>query len=147
MQNNGVTIIARTLHMSSAKDRNPIYANMSYFRVIKQIWELDYIMFQLLVFCCMPYQSWDSRLSEGLSPGRERLTWEGEILGYTEGFSLEREWSRLSESWLAWARNMTFWTCRGCKILKSRLSEKGSPGRVKSWAIPEDSRPSESCLA
>ncbi|KAF1884519.1 hypothetical protein Lal_00028397 [Lupinus albus] len=36
-----------------------------------------------------------------LSPGRERLTWEGEILSYTEGFSLEREWSRLSESGLA----------------------------------------------
>ncbi|KAF1883482.1 hypothetical protein Lal_00043664 [Lupinus albus] len=30
---------------------------------------------------------------------------------------------------------------------KSRLSEKGSPGRVKSWTILEDSRPSESCLA
>ncbi|KAF1870322.1 hypothetical protein Lal_00003528 [Lupinus albus] len=29
----------------------------------------------------------------------------------------------------------------------SRLSEKGSLGRVKSWAIQEDSRLSESCLA
>ncbi|KAF1874202.1 hypothetical protein Lal_00032317 [Lupinus albus] len=29
----------------------------------------------------------------------------------------------------------------------SRLSEKGSPGRVKSWAILDDSRLSESCLA
>ncbi|KAF1881835.1 hypothetical protein Lal_00015300 [Lupinus albus] len=50
------------------------------------------------------YQPWDSRLSEGFSPGRELLTWEGEILGYTEGFSLERGLARLSESWLAWAR-------------------------------------------
>ncbi|KAF1891890.1 hypothetical protein Lal_00016920 [Lupinus albus] len=47
------------------------------------------------------YQKWDSRLSEGFSPGRERLTWEGEILGYTEGFSPERGLARLSESSLA----------------------------------------------
>ncbi|KAF1881565.1 hypothetical protein Lal_00021420 [Lupinus albus] len=46
------------------------------------------------------YQSWDSRLSEGFSPGRERLTWEGEILGYTKGFSPERGLARLSESGL-----------------------------------------------
>ncbi|KAF1863253.1 hypothetical protein Lal_00031337 [Lupinus albus] len=36
MQNSGVIIVARTLHMSSAKDRKPIYANMSYFGVIKK---------------------------------------------------------------------------------------------------------------
>ncbi|KAF1892873.1 hypothetical protein Lal_00043236 [Lupinus albus] len=30
---------------------------------------------------------------------------------------------------------------------ESRLSEKGSPGRVKSWTILEDCCPSESCLA
>ncbi|KAF1864528.1 hypothetical protein Lal_00021953 [Lupinus albus] len=45
------------------------------------------------------YQSWDSRLSERFSPGRERPTWEGEILGYTEGFSPEelvfQEWKGL----------------------------------------------------
>ncbi|KAF1894174.1 hypothetical protein Lal_00004096, partial [Lupinus albus] len=42
-------------------------------------------------------KSWDSRLSERFLPGRERLTWEGEILGYTEGFSTERELARLGE--------------------------------------------------
>ncbi|KAF1860420.1 hypothetical protein Lal_00037762 [Lupinus albus] len=45
------------------------------------------------------YQSWNPRLSERFSPGREKLTWEGEILGYTRGFSLERELSRLGEKW------------------------------------------------
>ncbi|KAF1877100.1 hypothetical protein Lal_00033658, partial [Lupinus albus] len=35
------------------------------------------------------------------SPGREWLNWVSGILGYTEGFSLERELSRLSESHLA----------------------------------------------
>ncbi|KAF1879783.1 hypothetical protein Lal_00039729 [Lupinus albus] len=36
-----------------------------------------------------------------VSPGREWLTWVSEILSYTEGFSLEREDPRLSESVLA----------------------------------------------
>ncbi|KAF1898757.1 hypothetical protein Lal_00000659 [Lupinus albus] len=63
----------------------------------------------------------DSRLSEVFSPGRERLTWEGEIMGYTGGFSLERE--------------------------LARLSEKGSTERVNSWAILENSRLSEGWLA
>ncbi|KAF1886009.1 hypothetical protein Lal_00021288 [Lupinus albus] len=45
------------------------------------------------------YQSWDPRLSERFSTGRERLTWEGEILGYTGGFSPERELARLGEKW------------------------------------------------
>ncbi|KAF1869695.1 hypothetical protein Lal_00017271 [Lupinus albus] len=31
MQNSGMITVAQTLHMSSVKDRNPIYANMSYF--------------------------------------------------------------------------------------------------------------------
>ncbi|KAF1859189.1 hypothetical protein Lal_00001020 [Lupinus albus] len=37
------------------------------------------------------------RLSERFSPERERVTWEGEILGYTGGFSPERELSRLEK--------------------------------------------------
>ncbi|KAF1864389.1 hypothetical protein Lal_00022047 [Lupinus albus] len=41
--------------------------------------------------------SWKSRLSERFSPERERITWEGEILDYTGGFSPERELSRLGE--------------------------------------------------
>ncbi|KAF1859073.1 hypothetical protein Lal_00000899 [Lupinus albus] len=45
------------------------------------------------------YQSWKSRLSERFSPERERLTWEGEIMNYTGGFSPERELSRLGEKW------------------------------------------------
>jgi len=52
MQNSGVTMVARSLHVSSAKDRNPIYASMSYFGVIERIWELDYTSFRLPVFGC-----------------------------------------------------------------------------------------------
>ncbi|KAF1896073.1 hypothetical protein Lal_00042335 [Lupinus albus] len=44
-----------------------------------------------------PYQSWKSRLSERFSPERERITWDGEILGY------KRELSRLGEKWQFWA--------------------------------------------
>ncbi|KAF1867860.1 hypothetical protein Lal_00012756 [Lupinus albus] len=42
-------------------------------------------------------ESWKPRLSERFSPERERITWDGEILGYTRGFSPERELSRLGE--------------------------------------------------
>ncbi|XP_057418249.1 uncharacterized protein LOC130712428 [Lotus japonicus] len=52
MQNSGVTLVARSMHVSSAKDRNPIYADMSYFGVIQHIWELDYTTFQVPVFGC-----------------------------------------------------------------------------------------------
>ncbi|KAF1888360.1 hypothetical protein Lal_00036232 [Lupinus albus] len=47
--------------------------------------------------------SWKPRLSKRFSPERERITWEGEILGYTGGFSPERELSRLGEKWQFWA--------------------------------------------
>ncbi|KAF1889024.1 hypothetical protein Lal_00042993 [Lupinus albus] len=78
----------------------------------------DFLFFYLLKmanqsFEDFNYQSWDSRLSEGFSLGREKLTWEDEILGYTRGYSPGRG--------------------------LARLSEEGSTGRVKSWAILEDS--------
>ncbi|KAF1862577.1 hypothetical protein Lal_00014117 [Lupinus albus] len=47
----------------------------------------------------LAYQSWKFRLSERFSPERERITWEGEILGYTGRFSFERELPRLGEKW------------------------------------------------
>ncbi|KAF1888915.1 hypothetical protein Lal_00036674 [Lupinus albus] len=53
--------------------------------------------------CHKRYQSWKPRLIERFSPERERITWEGEILDYTGGFSPERELSRLGEKWQFWA--------------------------------------------
>ncbi|KAK7244185.1 hypothetical protein RIF29_39003 [Crotalaria pallida] len=41
VQNSGVTLVAQSLHTSGKNDRNPIYANMSYFGVIEHIWELE----------------------------------------------------------------------------------------------------------
>ncbi|XP_052735518.1 uncharacterized protein LOC128197505 [Vigna angularis] len=52
MQNSGVTLVAESMHISSAKDRSPIYANMSYFGVIEHIWELDYTTFRVPIFGC-----------------------------------------------------------------------------------------------
>ncbi|XP_057418342.1 uncharacterized protein LOC130712526 [Lotus japonicus] len=52
IQNSGVTLVARSMHVSSANDRNPIYADMSYFGVIQHIWELDYTTFRVPVFGC-----------------------------------------------------------------------------------------------
>jgi hypothetical protein len=52
MQNSGVTLVAQSMHISSAKDKNPVFANMSYFGVIEHIWELDYTKFQVPVFGC-----------------------------------------------------------------------------------------------
>ncbi|KAL5564960.1 hypothetical protein UlMin_028124 [Ulmus minor] len=51
-QNSGVMVEAESLHMSTAKDKNPIYANMIYYGVIEDIWELNYTQFKIPVFRC-----------------------------------------------------------------------------------------------
>ncbi|XP_027337270.1 uncharacterized protein LOC113850963 [Abrus precatorius] len=51
MQNSGITL-AESLYISTAKDRNPIYSNMSYFGVIEHVWELDYTDFHVASFGC-----------------------------------------------------------------------------------------------
>ena len=52
MQNSGVTVDAQALHVSSSKDKRPIVAQMAYYGVIEDIWELDYIDFREPVFRC-----------------------------------------------------------------------------------------------
>ncbi|XP_062089101.1 uncharacterized protein LOC133795662 [Humulus lupulus] len=51
-QNSGVSLIATTFQVSTSKDRNPIECDMSFYGVIKEIWELDYIITQVPVFFC-----------------------------------------------------------------------------------------------
>nr|KYP36504.1 hypothetical protein KK1_042375 [Cajanus cajan] len=46
------TIQAKAVHFASSKDKNPITAFMSYFRVIQDIWEIDYVTFRVPVFKC-----------------------------------------------------------------------------------------------
>ncbi|XP_056683319.1 uncharacterized protein [Spinacia oleracea] len=52
MQNSGVTLEAEAMHISTVKDKNPVYASMSYYGVIDNIWELDYNRFRIPVFRC-----------------------------------------------------------------------------------------------
>ena len=52
MPNSGVTVLAEAMHISSMKDLNPKYANLSYFRVIEHIWVFDYEKFQIPIFGC-----------------------------------------------------------------------------------------------
>lgn len=52
IQNSGVSIVAKTMQVSSAKDKNPIESDMVFYGVIREIWELDYAAFRVVVFKC-----------------------------------------------------------------------------------------------
>ncbi|BBH02322.1 hypothetical protein Prudu_012853 [Prunus dulcis] len=41
-QNSGVYLLAQTMQVASAKDKNPILSNMGFYGVIQEIWDLDY---------------------------------------------------------------------------------------------------------
>ncbi|CAL2270697.1 unnamed protein product [Prunus armeniaca] len=51
-QNSGVYLLAHTMQVPSAKDKNPILSNMGSYGVIQEIWDLDYQKFTILVFRC-----------------------------------------------------------------------------------------------
>ena len=50
VHNNGVYLDANTFQISIAKDKNHVVANMSIYRVIQEIWELDYKKLKIPVF-------------------------------------------------------------------------------------------------
>lgn len=52
VQNSGVTLQASTMYFASAKDKSPREAKMSYYGVIEDIWEFDYIDFKIPLFKC-----------------------------------------------------------------------------------------------
>ena len=52
VQNSGVTLTAKTMQVSSSKDKNPIISNMSFYGVLQDIWKIDYIEFKVVVFKC-----------------------------------------------------------------------------------------------
>ena len=52
MENNDVTFEAESMHFASLKDNNPIVATLSYFGVIEEIWEVDYVKFRVPIFKC-----------------------------------------------------------------------------------------------
>ena len=52
VQNSGVYLLANTMQVASAKDKNPIVSNMGFYGVIQEIWDLDYQKFTIPVFRC-----------------------------------------------------------------------------------------------
>ncbi|XP_074360766.1 uncharacterized protein LOC141701019 [Apium graveolens] len=52
VQNSGVSLVARTVQVSSAKDMNPIESDLKFYAVIREIWELDYHAFKAPLFLC-----------------------------------------------------------------------------------------------
>ena len=48
-QNSGVYLLAHTMQVASAKDKNPIVSNMGFYGVIQEIWDLDYQKFRIPV--------------------------------------------------------------------------------------------------
>ena len=45
------------MQVSSSKDKNTIISNMSFYGVLQDIWELDYIEFKVVVFKCQWVES------------------------------------------------------------------------------------------
>ncbi|RVW11754.1 hypothetical protein CK203_089799 [Vitis vinifera] len=51
-QNSGVSIVASTMQIASSKDKNPVLGNMCFNGIVREIWDLDYNMFNICVFKC-----------------------------------------------------------------------------------------------
>ena len=51
-QNSGVSVVASTMQISSAKDKNPIFDELCFYGVIYEIWDLDYTLFRIPIFKC-----------------------------------------------------------------------------------------------
>ncbi|KAF1892751.1 hypothetical protein Lal_00042644 [Lupinus albus] len=81
------------------------------------------------------YQPWDPRLSRRFSLGRERFTWEGEILGYTREFSPEQELSRLGEKWHFGAVDTVRHGERGTCIKTSLVHESEREKCLKKYLV------------
>ena len=51
-QNNGVSLVAKTMLVSSAKDKKPIVADICLCWIVEDIWLHDYSSFKIPVFKC-----------------------------------------------------------------------------------------------
>ncbi|XP_073030675.1 uncharacterized protein [Primulina eburnea] len=52
-QNSGVSLVATTMLVCSAKDKNLLMTDVTFYGVIEEIWELDYHQFQVPLFKCV----------------------------------------------------------------------------------------------
>ena len=46
-QNSGASLIAQTISVASLKDKNLVTSNITYCGVIREIWDLNYVMFKI----------------------------------------------------------------------------------------------------
>ena len=51
-QNSGVSIVAITMQIASAKDKNPVFGQLCFYGIITKIWELDCTLFRIPIFKC-----------------------------------------------------------------------------------------------
>ena len=49
-KNSGVSVVASTMQIASAKDKNPIFGELCFYGIITEIWDLDYTKFRIPVF-------------------------------------------------------------------------------------------------
>ena len=52
MQNSSVSLRVESQHFAIVHDDNPYVAFMSYFGVIEEIWEVNYVKFSVTIFKC-----------------------------------------------------------------------------------------------
>ncbi|XP_073033699.1 uncharacterized protein [Primulina eburnea] len=52
-QNSGVSLVASTMLVCSAKDKNLLMTDVTFYGMIEEIWELDYHQFQVPLFKCV----------------------------------------------------------------------------------------------
>ena len=50
--NSGVSVVAKALQISSSKDKHPHSGDMTFYGVINEIWQLDYLMVKKILFKC-----------------------------------------------------------------------------------------------
>ncbi|KAL4030173.1 hypothetical protein IC575_008409 [Cucumis melo] len=52
VQNSRIILVATTMQVSSAKNKNPVIGDMSFYGMIKEIWEVSYNMFNIVIYKC-----------------------------------------------------------------------------------------------
>ncbi|KAL0552322.1 hypothetical protein IC582_011431 [Cucumis melo] len=52
VQNSGIMLVTTTMQVSSAKDKNPVIGDMSFYGIIEDIWEVSYNTFNIVIFKC-----------------------------------------------------------------------------------------------
>ncbi|RDX83082.1 hypothetical protein CR513_36047, partial [Mucuna pruriens] len=52
VQNISVMVVAKSMHLSTSKDKNPVMTSICYFRLIEETQEINYTKYRVFVFKC-----------------------------------------------------------------------------------------------